>query len=82
MVDVHIWWTSIDVACQQSQALRDLCTAYDITCKQLLHYMKDADPNLVRRRIDVKLDLTAEQKAKRKHAAEKLWQMFKVNPIC
>jgi hypothetical protein len=24
MVDVHIWWTSIDVACQQSQALRDL----------------------------------------------------------
>jgi hypothetical protein len=42
--------------------------------------MKDADPNLVRRRIDVKLDLTAEQKAKRKHAPEKLWQMFQGEP--
>jgi hypothetical protein len=26
-VDVHIWWTSIDIACAQSQALRDICTA-------------------------------------------------------
>jgi hypothetical protein len=42
--------------------------------------MKNADPNLVRRRIDVKLDLTAEQKVKRKTAAEKLWQMFQRDP--
>jgi hypothetical protein len=80
MVDVHIWWTSIEVACQQCQALQDLCTMYNITCKQLLKYMKKADPNLVRRRIDIKLDLTKEQKAKRKSAAEKLWQMFQREP--
>jgi hypothetical protein len=79
-VDVHIWWTSINVACQQSQALRDLCTACNITPKQLLKYMKKADPNLVRRRIDLKMDLTKEQKAKRKSAAEKLWRLFQGKP--
>jgi hypothetical protein len=38
--------------------------------------MKKADPNMVRRRIDLKTDLTKEQKAKRKSAAEKLWRLF------
>jgi hypothetical protein len=55
---------------------------YNMTSKQLLKYMKEADPNLVRRRIDIKLDLTKEQKAfdKRKSAAEKPWQMFQRDP--
>jgi hypothetical protein len=80
MVDVHVWWTSVDVACEESKALGDICRLYTITPKQLLKYMKSADPNLVRRRIDVKLDLTAEQKQKRKAAGEKLWQMFQRDP--
>ncbi len=80
MVDVHVWWTSIELACQQCQALQDLCTMYNITAKQLLKYMKEADPNLVRRRIDIKKDLTQDQKKKRKSAAEKLWQMFQRDP--
>jgi hypothetical protein len=79
-LDVHIWWTSTEVACQQCQALRDMCNLCNITCKQLLKYMKKADPSLVRRRIDVNLDLTREQKTKRKSAAEKLWQMFQREP--
>jgi DNA helicase TIP49 (TBP-interacting protein) len=42
--------------------------------------MKKADPNLVRRRIYLKMDLTKEQKAKRKSAAEKLWRLFQGKP--
>jgi hypothetical protein len=65
-VDVHVWWTSIEVACQENDTLHQLCSDYNITPKRLLKYMKKADPNLVRRRIDVKLDLTKIQKERRK----------------
>jgi hypothetical protein len=61
-VDVHVWWTSIEVACHENDTLHQLCSDYNITPKRLLKYMKKADPNLVRRRIDVKLDLTKIQK--------------------
>lgn len=80
MVDMHVWWTSIDIACQENAALRDLCTLYNITPRRLLKYMRKADPNLVRRRIDVKLDLTKEQRDARKAAAVKLWQRYQNDP--
>lgn len=79
-VDVHVWWTSIEVACQENDTLRQLCTDYNITPKRLLKYMKWADPDLVRRRIDVKLDLTKIQKQRRKAAAAALWQKYQSDP--
>lgn len=78
--EVHVWWTSIKVACRECSDLQDLCTKYDITPKQLLKRMRAVDPKLVRRRVDVKMDLTAEQKARRKAAAEKLYKMFQHDP--
>lgn len=79
-VDVHVWWTSIKVACQENDYLGGLCVKYNIRPKQLLKRMKAVDPNLVRRRIDVKMDLTDQQKAKRKAAAKRLYKLFQDEP--
>lgn len=74
--NIHLWYTSIDQACARDPYLAYVCDQYHVSPKNLLRRMYEVDPNLTRRRLDIKMELTAEQKAARKSIAFDLYQLW------
>ena len=74
--NIHHWYTSIDQACVKDPYLAYVCDHYHVSPKNLLRRMYEVDPNLTRRRLDIKMELTAEQKAARKSVAYDLYQLW------
>ena len=73
---IHQWYTSIDHACVKDPYLAYVCDHYHVSPRNLLRRMYEVDPNLTRRRLDFKMELTAEQKAQRKAVAFDLYQLW------
>lgn len=74
--NIHHWYTSIEQACVKDPYLAYVCDHYHVSPKNLLRRMYEVDPNLTRRRLDIKMELTAEQKAARKSVAYDLYQLW------
>ena len=64
--------TSINEACDREPRLQQYCDEFKITRQHLLQRMKQADPNLVRRRLDVREPLSPAQCKERQKQAQ-LW---------
>ena len=79
-VEYHVWYSSIASACKHNQTLDYLCKLYDVAPKKLLKAMQKADPNLVRRTLDVKMWLSESKKKARKAAAERLAERYRQDP--
>jgi hypothetical protein len=74
--NIHHWYTSIQQACAMDPYLASICDQYDVSPKNLLRRMYEVDPDLTRRRLDFKMELTPEQKATRKSFANDLYQLW------
>lgn len=79
-VEVHRYWTSIKVACQESAYLNSILIKYQVTPSALLRRMHQVDPKLRRRRLKMKWNLTAQQKQQRQGIARQLLTMVDTIP--
>lgn len=71
---VHRYFTTVDSAVRSCPELRALRDKYGLTNKQLLYYMHDADPKLLRRRVHIKYGFSGEELAYRAQRANALWK--------
>lgn len=82
MVEVqeHRWFTSLHEGIEECAYLRAVLDKYDVTPQTLLRRMHAVDPDLVKRRLDCKYELTKEQKEERVKVALQLLDRWRADP--
>ena len=77
---VHRYYTTIKQACVENVLLAQVCQRYHVTPDHLLRRMHQVDPDLSRRTLRYKLELTMAQLSNRSLTAAILWDKCSDNP--
>lgn len=80
VVEVHVYWTSIKIACADNRYLRWVCRTYSTSPAGLLRRMHQVDRNFKWRRLTFKWELTPLQKLRRKCVAILLLNYVSIIP--
>lgn len=77
---LHYYFTSIKQACKLNPILAAVCNNYHVSPPGLLKRMYQVDPDLVRKTLDFKMDLTPVQKYNRMLNAQFFWNCLVHDP--